>query len=257
MKLRYLGTLDAGTILSACVAFAWIAYVCIGAHPAFAQETAATGSSEASLATGTAVYAELNSGLDSKKVKPGDEFTAHVTEALRSADGRAILPKGTKIAGHVVQAAARARGGKESMLGISFDKATLKDGQEVPLNVAIQALAAPYSISAPADLGTQPTVGTTQTSPMGGGRSGPPPQTGPQTGIGSENGPARGEDSSSSLGPNSRGVYGLNGLKLGNAAGNGKAPVSIVTSEGKNVRLDPGTRLLLVEQAVASEAPGK
>jgi hypothetical protein len=257
MKLRYLGIFGARAILSACVGCACIAYVCIGAQPAFAQETAATGSSEASLATGTAVYADLNSGLDSKKVKAGDEFTAHVTEALKSADGRTILPKGTKIVGHVVQASARAKGGNESILGISFDKATLKDGQEVPLNVAIQALAAPFSISAPSDLGTQPNVGTTQTSPMAGPRSGPPSQTGPQSGAGSENGPPRGEDSSSSLGPSSRGVYGLNGLKLGNAAGNGKAPVSVVTSDGKNVRLDAGTRMLLVEQAVASEAPGK
>ena len=246
MKLRYLGIFSAGAILS----------VCIVAHPVLAQETAATGKSEASLATGTAVYADLNSGLDSKKVKAGDAVTAHVSETLRSADGRAVLPKGTKIVGHVVQASARAKGGNESMLGIAFDKAILKDGQEVSLNVAIQALAAPVSFSAPSDMeAPSPSgSGTPQNSPMG-GRSGPPPQSAPQTSAGPSGPPTQGGDSSVSLGPNSRGIYGLNGLKLGNSAGNGKAPVSIVTSEGKNVRLDPGTRMLLVEQAVASEAP--
>jgi hypothetical protein len=248
MKLRYLVIFGAGVILSACLA----------TGPVFAQETAATGSAEASLATGTAVYADLNSGLDSKKVKAGDAVTAHVSEALKSADGRTILPKGAKIVGHVVQASARAKGGNESMLGISFDKAILKDGQEMPLNVTIQALAAPVSFSAPSDLGAPSPSGsgTSQSSPIG-GRSGPPAQSAPQSGVGAGGIPSQGGDSSSSLGPNSRGVYGLSGLKLGNSAGNGKAPVSVVTSDGKNVRLESGTRMLLVEQAVGSEAPGK
>jgi len=40
----------------------------------------------------------------------------------------------------VTQASARANGESESSLGIVFDKAILKDGQEIPLNLGIQAL---------------------------------------------------------------------------------------------------------------------
>jgi hypothetical protein len=204
MKIRKLAVVGACALLTAI----------FSARPASAQNVAATGNSEASLAAGTAIYAELSAGLDSKKVKTGDAVTAHVTEAVRSADARTILPKGTKIVGHITQASARSKGGNESVLGIAFDKAILKDGQEVPLNLAIQALAAPASFSTPSDLGTQSNNGTTQTSPMG--RSGPPAQTGPQGGVGSGNNPGLGgdtsRDTSPSLGASSRGVYGLNGL---------------------------------------------
>src|SRR5438270_5907597 len=100
-------------------------------------------SSEASLAGGTVLNATLNSSLDSKKAKPGEQITAHTTEAVKSTDGRVILPKGTKLIGHVTQASARTNGQEQAVLAIQFDKAVLKDKQEMPLNVTIQAIATP------------------------------------------------------------------------------------------------------------------
>src|SRR4029077_5363007 len=77
----------------------------------FAQDaTGATGRTEASLAPGSAITVELNSGSDSKKAKPGDTITAHTTESLKSTDDRLILPKGAKIEGHITQATARGKG---------------------------------------------------------------------------------------------------------------------------------------------------
>src|ERR1700737_797728 len=108
-----------------------------------------TASSEASLAGGMVINATLDSSIDSKKAKAGEQITAHTTEAVKSTDGRAILPKGTKLIGHVTQASARSNGQGEAMLAIQFDKAVLKDGQEVPLNVVIQAVAAPSRGAAP------------------------------------------------------------------------------------------------------------
>src|SRR5206468_2055316 len=52
-----------------------------------------------------------------------------------------VIPKGSKLVGHVTEASARGNGETESALGIVFDKAILKNGEEIPLNVAIQALA--------------------------------------------------------------------------------------------------------------------
>src|SRR5260221_11920312 len=66
--------------------------------------------SEGSLAGGTVLNATLNSSVDSKKAKPGEQITAHTTEAVKSTDGRMILPKGTKLIGHVTQASARGKG---------------------------------------------------------------------------------------------------------------------------------------------------
>jgi hypothetical protein len=51
---------------------------------------------------------------------------------------------------------------------------------------------------------------------------------------------------------NSQGVFGLNGLNL-NAAASNATQGSVITSAGKNVHLDSGTRMLLVSQAQAGE----
>ncbi len=52
-----------------------------------------------------------------------------------------IFPKGTKVVGHILRATSGGRGRAGSALFVQFDKAILKDGQEVMLNAGIQALA--------------------------------------------------------------------------------------------------------------------
>src|SRR5260370_12651179 len=125
------------------IAFVGGAFCAAGAA---AQSTppAEAASSEASLAGGTAINAALNTSVDSKKAKSGEQITAHTTEAVKSTDGRTILPKGTKLVGHVTQASARSNGQGAALLAIQFDKAVLKYRQAVPLtNVLIHAVAAP------------------------------------------------------------------------------------------------------------------
>src|SRR5882724_6014758 len=89
----------------------------------------------AALSEGATFNAELNSSIDSKKAKAGDPVAAHTTEAVKSG-GKVVIPKGAKLIGHVTQASAKSKGETESALGVVFDKAILKNGQEVPLNVA-------------------------------------------------------------------------------------------------------------------------
>jgi len=54
--------------------------------PAFAQDAenvaGRAGQTEATIAPGSAISVELNSGIDSKKAKAGDAITAHTSEAL-------------------------------------------------------------------------------------------------------------------------------------------------------------------------------
>jgi hypothetical protein len=50
-------------------------------------------------------------------------------------------------------------------------------------------------------------------------------------------------------------VFGLNGLSLNTAASNATEG-SVITSVGKNVHLDSGTRMLVVSQARAGEQGG-
>jgi hypothetical protein len=220
--------------------------------PAMAQE-ARSEQTEAILAGGTAILAELNSGLDSKKAKPGDKVSAHTTEALKSADGRTIIQRGAKLEGRVTMAAARSKGESLSVLGIQFDKAELKDGTEIALSVVIQAMA-PRQSSGPAGDGESSpgAIGTNQTSPMSGGHA-PPPNSGPQTadaGGGPGNFP---QAQGPRLDERSQGALGMKGISLDAQTVSGRG-ATIVSSNGKSVKLEDGTRLLLVVQEKKDEA---
>jgi len=222
------------------------------AHVRAAQET------PAALATGTGIYAELNGGVDSKKVKVGDAVTLRTTEPVKSSDDRMILPKGTKVVGHITQSQAKSKGANESTLGLTFDKAVLKDGHEIPLNVIVQAIGGPVLHSAdpgptPPDSGMP--QGAVRSSPMGAGARTAPTASRPATsGVSSSEATVPEVNPQDQLGPNSHGAVGMQGLTLSRATANNDL-VAVVTSDGKNVHLESGTRFLLVEQN--AEAPAR
>jgi hypothetical protein len=255
-----------------------------GNTSASTSASAQNGQANGALASGTAFNAELSSPIDSKKCKPGDAVTAHTTEAAKS-EGKTVIPKGSKLVGHVTQASARAKGESESSLGIVFDRAILKNGQEIPLNVAIQALASAQSnvSAAGADLdafsgagasaagsgaaggrgalgGVTSTAGgavgaVTNTAANVGGVAGGTLNSASNAGgsiAGASKGAVGGLNAAGQLTSNSQGVFGLNGLNL-NAAASNATEGSVITSAGKNVHLDSGTRMLLVSQAQAGE----
>jgi hypothetical protein len=239
------------------------------AQGANTQKTTETSPNElTAFVAGTLISAELTSSLDSKKVKSGDAINTRTATDLKSTDGRIILAKGTKIIGHVTEASARNAGQPDSSLGLVFDKAILKSGQEIPLNAAgVQAVGAPPSSAfdpnqTPAG---EPTAGSRSapgnsgqgTSRGSGGMGGSPSAPASAPGRtddpygGGANSPDPGNASTGRWDANTRGVVGLRNLSLNTAAG-GNGQGSVITSTGKNVHLDSGTRLLLVTGAVAS-----
>src|SRR5712664_2148622 len=259
-----------------------------GSGSASTSASAQNGQANASLAGGTAFNAALSSPIDSKKCKPGDPVNAHTTEAAKS-EGKTVIPKGSKLVGHVTQASARGKGESESALGIAFDKAILKNGLEIPLNnVAIQAIASAESSAsaAGADMDTMGGMGAsaagsgmaggrgalggatsaaggavgavTNTAASAGGAAGGTVNSAANAGgsiAGASKGAVGGLNAAGQLTSNSQGVFGLNGLNL-NAAGSNATQGSVITSAGKNVHLDSGTRMLLVSQANAGEQGG-
>lgn len=250
-----------------------------------AGATAQNGQANAGLTSGTTFNAELSSPVDSRKCKPGDALNAKTTEAVK-AEGKTVIPKGSKLVGHVTQASARAKGEAESSLAIVFDKAILKHGEEIPLNVAIQALASGQSsASAPGDQmdtmgglsgsaagsgtaggrgglggvtsaagGAVGTVTNTAAN-VGGAAGGAANSTANAAGnvAGASKGTVGGLNAAGQLTSNSQGVFGLNGLNL-NAAASNATQGTVITSAGKNVHLESGTRMLLVTQAQAGSA---
>jgi len=121
-----------------------------GGVSAGSSASAQSNQTNAGLSSGTAFNAALTAPVDSQKSKPGDAVAARTTESVKS-DGKTVLPKGTKLVGRVTQASARAKGDSESALAITFDRAILKNGQEVPLNVAIQAMASAQTAASTTD----------------------------------------------------------------------------------------------------------
>src|SRR5258708_20833575 len=95
--------------------------------------SAQAGPNSANLAQGTTMNAVLTKPVDCKKSKPGDKVEGKTTENTKS-DGQVVIPKGSKLVGHVTDAKARGKGESQSSLGFVFDKAILRNGQEVPLN---------------------------------------------------------------------------------------------------------------------------
>jgi hypothetical protein len=240
---------------------------------AHAQSSAQVAANSVSLSSGITLNAELSASIDSKKAKAGDPVLAHITDAVK-AGAETVIPKGAKLIGHVTQTAARGKGDSESVLGIQFDKAVLKNGQEIPLSVWIRAIAAePRSVYQPGPeqntLAGTPGAGP---SPMGSSRSttgGPPAAAAPPMGASTDTGTggsahggeptpatAGSLNATGQLSSNSRGVFGLDGLHLATDASN-SAQGSLITSSGKNVRLDSGTRLLLVVLSETSATPSK
>jgi hypothetical protein len=222
----------------------------------------------AALPTGAPIMAELTKTIDAKKAKQGEAVTARVTENTKD-NGKVLIPQGAKLEGHVTQASARSKGASYSSVGIVFDKAVLKHGEEIPLNANVEALAAPSEAaetnSSSAGMSPQPMGGM---SSQGMGNRSPNGATGVMNPTpGAANGPPNTEANNATAGtgatgslssqgrltPTSRGVFGMRGIGLTKATV-GTEQAAIVTSTGKDVRLDSGTQLLLVTRP-ANGAP--
>src|SRR5580704_4857813 len=242
-------------------------------------KSANSENNSASISSGSKIDATLATSLDAKRSKPGDEVEARAAEDIKQ-DGKVVLKKGTRLVGHVTQAQARAKGQTQSQLGIMFDHAILKNGQEVPFNASIQALAAAQTAAA-ASTGADDIVasGSGMASGQGMARSGGGLAGGvastagttagaatgsvmntassvPATAGGSLNtvtrstGAVGGLTSTGRLASNSSGVFGMEGLSIDSAASSATQG-SMIVSATKNVHLDSGTQLLLLTTAQA------
>ena len=253
-------------ILFAVVAVALLTGVSLAQGTA-ASQTNATASQNSSastaqasdsgqIAAGTTIRAELAKSVDAKKAKQGDEVVAKTTEDVKS-NGQVVIPKGSKIFGHVAEAKAREKGESESTLGIAFDKAIVKGGREIPLNATIQALAASQSNAAANEPVMEPSAPGNSSGNMAPGRAGNGGMIG---GAAQTAGAAAGTatnaagntvgnttaaaGSNARLSASSQGVVGLQGLSLSATTAN-NTQASVISSQNKNVKLDSGTQMLL------------
>jgi hypothetical protein len=224
------------------------------ATPPSAAKTAASSSSgvPSRIAAGSVIPVELTKSVDAKKAKTGDEVVAKVTQDLRNNAGTVLMPKDTKVIGHVTEVQARTKEQKESQLAIAFDKAVLKNGEEMDMPMSIQAIIAPPNSNNAANSQTSssyPPPGTSGSDTSGASSSGSrpgttegnaqPPSGMPQT---TNNGSTASQARAPITG-NTQGVVGIANLNL--AAAPSATQGSLVTSEKNNVKLEDGVFLLL------------
>jgi hypothetical protein len=162
-----------------------VALVVLSSCPFIAQQTnpgsspvspatlsASSGTSDAAAAPMRQVNGELLSKLDSKTAKDGDSVVVKTDEKVTIADGT-VIPKGSKLVGHVTDVQAHGKGVANAKMVIQLDHAELKGGQSLPIHSVIQSLAPATDMAAGSDMGSaSPMGGVAATGGMSGGRPG-------------------------------------------------------------------------------------
>jgi hypothetical protein len=223
--------------------------------PAQAADAKAPAPPSDLLPSGSILSADLSKSLDAKKAKEGDKIEAKTATDML-AHGQIVVPRNTKIVGHVTQAKPHSKESPDSMVGITFDRMLLKDGREVPLQLIVQAVARPLQLvsSLPGTPGDAPSNGpanmpgprtsTGNSSPGGsggmGGGSAYPSVANPGAPGGGDDSAMTGGATSTPLSAASRGVVGIKGLSM-----DAPGPVAVLSSNTGNVHLEGGTQLIL------------
>lgn len=216
-----------------------------------ASGTRAQTANEPRIAPGSVIPVQLTKTIDAKKAKTGDEVVAKVTQDMKTDSGQVLVPKDTKVIGHVTEAQARHKNEKESQLAIAFNEAVLRD-QQVQLPMSIQAVIGQENNSnenASANNGAggapMPSAAGPGNSPMGSrSPNSEMGQTEPQPGATSGNGASQPAGSKRPpINAKTEGVIGISNVTLAPASNSQQG--SLLTSEKNNVKLESGTMLLL------------
>jgi hypothetical protein len=117
------------------------------------------------------VTCDLENKLDSKTAKVGDRVVLRTADKVQTADGT-VMPRGTRVVGHITQVQIRDATHGTAQLAIAFDHVELKNGQSIAIYTLIRGV---FPMSTTRELNplnnTDPM--TSMNSPTnGGGRSG-------------------------------------------------------------------------------------
>lgn len=90
------------------------------------------------LQSGTQMSGQLENSLDARHAKTGDRVVLKTTQAIKQ-DGQVIVPKGSRLIGHVTDVQQRTKEDNQSVIGIAFDR--LQNGStNVPITATIVSI---------------------------------------------------------------------------------------------------------------------
>lgn len=222
------------------------------------------------------VTGQLENKLDTKTAKAGDEVVLKTSEKIKTADGM-VIPKGSRLIGHVTEVQSHSKQQAESRLGLAFDRVEMRGGQSLAIHSMIESISPSAIAIADASMADEEVVdapmatGAVGAGAVGGGRIGSGLVGGAagggtvatsriESGIGSTAGSAvrttgnvganaagglgRGVNGAvsgaGSIGAHASGIPGvmLNGDAIGAASGQ-------LTAANRNIHLDSGTQMVL------------
>jgi hypothetical protein len=134
---------------------------------AASSTTPPPSTSTAKAAESSSVSGELESKLDAKTAKVGETVVLKTTQKVTTADGT-VIPKGTRLIGHVTEAQAHDSAHTDSQLGMAFDRAELRSGQSLSIHSTIESVNPRPDFTALGSMAGNDSFGT----PMGGGMVG-------------------------------------------------------------------------------------
>jgi hypothetical protein len=111
----------------------------------------------------SSVSGELEGKLDSKTAKVGDRVVLKTTEKMQTSDGT-VIPKGSRLVGHVALVQAYDNEHANAQMGIVFDRAELKNGQSVAIYTLLRGVSPSASAMAMRSANSEDSFG----APMGG-----------------------------------------------------------------------------------------
>ena len=192
---------------------------------------------------GMLIPAELSKSLDAKKARVGDKIELKTSMDMLS-HGQIVIPRSSKIEAHITSAKPHTKDSPDSELGMVFDRIFIKNGKELPMQAAVQAIGPPLIITndpfgTPAGVGMQPPG---QQSANMGSADAPGTALSSAQQIPSMNGPRTSSSSTagSALTSESHGAVGMKNTEL-----NTSKESNTITSTTQNVHLDGGTQFML------------
>jgi hypothetical protein len=171
---------------------------------------------------------KIEKTLDSSKLKEGDAVEVETAGSFKLADGT-LVPKGSKMTGHVVMAKSRSKGDTDSQLTLAFDKLSLPAGKQLSVKGMVQAVFPPEEGS-PAPMMAGKATGA------GGGGFGASANVGTVTSDKSGSNMQSNGQPQPETDPKSAGVQGMHDLQLDSG---------VLSSKGKQVKLGTGVRMIV------------
>ena len=220
------------------------------------KSRSSTSNSMSSLSAATMVQAQLESALDVRNAKVGDQVVLKTTQAIKQ-NGEVVVPKGSNLIGHVTEVQQRARNGAASKLGLVFDKLQGRD-ISTPITATIVSITNAHAAGNASDILDSDVSGssTTSTRSSSGGSSGGGGLLGgvtntvggvvnstTQTVGGVTNSATRtAGGTTQTLGQT------LNGIQISTSASGSAQSSTVLSSPNSNIRLDKGVTFNLQVQ---------